>query len=175
MVRSAFIFVKLYFLLLLTGSSTEAEKQAEVSRILMEKQIMEKESQKKMRQLEGIFFLFFLFGSYLVNNNSSFSTAKMRLFSSMRKLLSMPNSTRTRKWPSPIEYFFFLSRFASLLFFSSDDSQIVQLLLTEEYLQLMAVQSVTNNTKIYFGPSISSLFLEIADLLSQNKLSKGKN
>eukprot|EP01119_Soliformovum_irregulare_P010738 TRINITY_DN2649_c0_g1_i2.p1 TRINITY_DN2649_c0_g1~~TRINITY_DN2649_c0_g1_i2.p1 ORF type:complete len:250 (+),score=87.55 TRINITY_DN2649_c0_g1_i2:355-1104(+) len=47
-----------------------------------------------------------------------------------------------------------------------------QLLLTPEYLQLELVKSVANTTKVYFGPSMSSLFLELTDLLTNKQISK---
>jgi len=34
---------------------------------------------------------------------------------------------------------------------------------TKEFLELERVRSVANNTKIYFGPSVSSLFLEYVE------------
>ena len=35
--------------------------------------------------------------------------------------------------------------------------------LTPEYLELMRYQAITANTKLYFGPSIPSLFLREAE------------
>eukprot|EP01104_Vermistella_antarctica_P015436 TRINITY_DN5081_c0_g1_i2.p1 TRINITY_DN5081_c0_g1~~TRINITY_DN5081_c0_g1_i2.p1 ORF type:complete len:315 (+),score=87.37 TRINITY_DN5081_c0_g1_i2:132-1076(+) len=41
--------------------------------------------------------------------------------------------------------------------------------LTPEFLQLQMVQSLTNNTKIYFGPDISSMYLDFFDKLGGKK------
>jgi len=48
-----------------------------------------------------------------------------------------------------------------------------KLLLSPQYLQLELIRSVANTTKVYFGPSMQSLFLDFMDMLSNNQLSKG--
>ena len=40
---------------------------------------------------------------------------------------------------------------------------IYQMKLTPEYLEYMRYQAITSNTKLYFGPSIPSLFLREKD------------
>ena len=45
------------------------------------------------------------------------------------------------------------------------------LLYTQEYLQLELMRSIGNATKIYFGPSLHSLYLDFFDLMSKNQQS----
>lgn len=44
--------------------------------------------------------------------------------------------------------------------------------LTQQYLQKLAIQSLTNNTKLYFGESIPSFILENIGGLPHNQESK---
>ncbi len=46
-----------------------------------------------------------------------------------------------------------------------------KLLLTREYLQLEMIKSIANTTKIYFGPSLHSMFVDFLDLLVSKQIS----
>jgi regulator of protease activity HflC (stomatin/prohibitin superfamily) len=48
------------------------------------------------------------------------------------------------------------------------------LLLTPEYLKSELIKSISNTTKVYFGPSMSSLFLDFLDTITNQKLTSTK-
>jgi len=105
-------------------ATIEAEKQAAVSKIKMEQQVMEKESQKQMKKLEDEGLLF---------HEKTIADGE---FYQKTKLAEANSAT-----------------------------------LTKEYLQLEMIKSLGNNTKVYFGPAIQSLYLDLLDMLSNNKVS----
>jgi len=106
-------------------ATIEAEKHLTVSRISMEQQIMEKESQKKMKQLEDEALFFH------------------------EKVLADADFYRVQKV-----------------------AEANRLLFTQEYIQLASIQSISNTTKVYFGPSLNNMFLEFVDLFTHKELSK---
>jgi hypothetical protein len=48
-----------------------------------------------------------------------------------------------------------------------------KLLHTSEYIKLETIKSITNSTKIYFGPSIQNMFLDFFDTIMNQKFTKG--
>ena len=44
-------------------------------------------------------------------------------------------------------------------------------LFSPEYLQLELIRSIGNSTKIYFGPSLNSLFLDFVEMMTKSKTS----
>jgi len=105
-------------------ATIEAEKLAEVSKIKMEQQIMEKESELTMKKLEDEALLFH------------------------EKTMTDSQFYKIQK--------------------SAETNHV---LLTPEFLRLEMIRSIANTTKIYFGPSIQSMFLEFLDLLTDKRLS----
>jgi len=108
-------------------ATIEAEKVAAVSKINMEQQIMEKESQKEMKRLED---------EALLNHEKTLTDSDFY--------------KRTK----------------------AAESNMVGL--TPEFLKLELIRSLGNNTKVYFGPSISNLYLDLLDMISGKQLSGGK-
>jgi len=105
-------------------ATIEAEKVAAVSKIKMEQQVMEKESQKQMKKLEDEALLF---------HEKTITDAE---FYQKTKLAEANSVT-----------------------------------LTKEYLQLELIKAIGNNTKVYFGPAIQSLYFDLMDSLTNNKVS----
>ena len=100
----------------------EAESLAEVAKIEMEKQILSKESLKKIEEIENTIYL---------DKEKSKADA----------------------------HYYKISRMI----------EAEQKQLTQEYLKKLAIESFSNNTKIYFGPSIPSLIVENVDELLKYK------
>ncbi|PRP82998.1 putative SPFH domain-containing protein 2 precursor [Planoprotostelium fungivorum] len=112
---------------LITDTSTEAEKQAAVSKINIEQKVMEKEGQVRVKKLED--------DAFLAHEKA---LADARYYAALKAAESN------------------------------------KLLYSEEYLRLQAISAVTNNTKIYFGPSIQSMYTEFFDLALKGKISSSK-
>ncbi|XP_068744765.1 erlin-2-B-like isoform X1 [Montipora capricornis] len=105
----------------------EAEKAAQVSKIQFDQKIMEKESQKKMSEIED-----------------SVHLAKM-------------------KARADAEYYTAMKL-----------AEANKLKLTPEYLEQMKFNAIASNTKIFFGPSIPSVFVDSNVLSSVNSARKGQ-
>jgi len=99
-------------------ATIEAQKVAEVSKIKMEQEIMERTSMKEMKRIE---------------DEGNFFRSKSKADS----------------------YFYETQKAA----------EANALLLTPQYLQLEAIKSIGNNTKLYLGPSVLNLFLDFFDTI----------
>uniref|UniRef100_A0A0C9S1Q3 TSA: Wollemia nobilis Ref_Wollemi_Transcript_23617_1386 transcribed RNA sequence n=1 Tax=Wollemia nobilis TaxID=56998 RepID=A0A0C9S1Q3_9CONI len=92
---------------------TEAEKDAHVSKILMEQRVMEKESIKLQQQIEDEMYL------------------------AREKSIADSNFYRTKK-----------------------EAEANALMLTREYLDLKFLESIANNTKMFFGDKVPNMVLD---------------
>ncbi|XP_024534032.1 erlin-2-B [Selaginella moellendorffii] len=92
---------------------TEAEKDAHVSKILMEQRVMEKESAKRQQEIENEIFL------------------------GREKSLADANFYRVMR-----------------------EAEANKLKLTPEFLELKFIESITNNSKIFFGDKIPSMVMD---------------
>jgi regulator of protease activity HflC (stomatin/prohibitin superfamily) len=98
----------------LKKAQIEAQTKAEVSKIKMEMEIMEKESQKKIKELEDAIY---------AHHEKTISDA---LFYQKQR--------------------------------EAESNKLIYQSYTPEYLQLELIRSIQNNTKIYFGPNLQSIF-----------------
>ena len=92
---------------------SEAEKNAQVSRILMEQKLMEKDSSKRQQQIDNEMFL------------------------AREKALTDANYYRITK-----------------------EAEANRLKLTPEYLELRFIESIANNSKIFFGEKIPNMIMD---------------
>ncbi|KAK3146943.1 hypothetical protein QOZ80_3BG0275500 [Eleusine coracana subsp. coracana] len=92
---------------------SEAEKNAQVSKILMEQKLMEKDSSKRQQQIDNEMFL------------------------AREKALADANYYRVLK-----------------------EAEANRLKLTPEYLELRFIESISNNSKIFFGDKIPSMIMD---------------
>jgi len=114
-------------------ATIDAHTKSEVSKIKMEQEIMEKESQKKIKELEDLATL---------NHEKTIADA----------------------------YFYQKQK-------EAEANKLIYQSITPEFLQLELIRSIQNNTKIYFGPSLHSLFLDYLEMLNKSptSLSSKKN
>lgn len=119
---------------LLLACSLEAEKVREVARIQYDQKVMEKESVKKMSQIEDEAYL----ARMKAHADADYYTAQR---------LAEANKVCN------------LCRHAGLLVLRSVLA-LLQLKLTPEYLAMVKYQSLSANAKVYFGPDIPSMFLD---------------
>lgn len=92
---------------------SEAEKNAQVSKILMEQKLMEKDSSKRQQQIDNEMFL------------------------AREKALTDANYYRITK-----------------------EAEANRLKLTPEYLELRFIESIANNSKIFFGEKIPNMIMD---------------
>jgi len=107
----------------------EAESLAEISKIEMEKQILAKESKRKMEEIENKIYI---------------EKEKSKADAHHYKVLKMIEAE--------------------------------QMQLTPQYLRMLAIQSISNNTKIYFGESIPKFIMEnMESMVSESNELKKKD
>lgn len=106
-------------------ATIEAEKVREVSKIRMEQQMTEKESQKKIQEIEDLM---------------SVSRAKAATDAQVYAIKEIAQATQAK--------------------------------LTQQYLMSQWIQAVANNTKVYFGPSVSNMLLDFQENLKSLAMPK---
>ena len=115
-----------------THASTEAEKVAEVAEIQYRQKIMEKESQRKMSEIED-----------------STHLARIRSKADADFYATEKEAESNKVWHDTHTH----------LHIHTHTHTLTQLKLTPEFLELVRYQSISGNSKLYFGPNIPSMFL----------------
>ena len=125
----------------------EAEKEAQVAKINFEQKVMEKESIKTMSIIEGTLWFLIVDG------------LECRLLNWLLFFLDQIVTNRQK------------SRADADFYSLERQAKANQLLLTPEYLELKRYESITANTKLYFGTNIPTLFMGGDQLSSSSQAS----
>jgi len=94
----------------------------------------------------------------------------------MEQQIKEQEAQKTMKQLQDEATLFHIQTMADADFYKSQKAaEINKLLLTPEYLKLELVKSIGNTTKVYFGPSLNSMYLEFLDLITQRQLSQAQH
>jgi erlin len=119
---------------------SEAEKNAQVSKILMEQKLMEKDSSKRQEQIDNDMYL----AREKAVADANYYRHGWQYHILFRSILLMHASCFL---PPTNRIWFGLSRILK-------EAEANRLKLTPEYLELRFIESIANNSKIFFGEKV---------------------
>uniref|UniRef100_A0A9J8CJN2 Erlin-1 n=1 Tax=Cyprinus carpio carpio TaxID=630221 RepID=A0A9J8CJN2_CYPCA len=119
----------------------EAQKMAQVAEIHFQQKVMEKETEKKISEIEGLVYLLRIFIAR--------ATQSVLLIRHIHLILTDAAFLARERARADAEYY------TAAKFAESN-----RLKLTPEYLELMKYQAIAANSKIYFGQDIPNMFLD---------------